>query len=49
MAHFFFVFKDLYDDSAEYGNCCFPFSVGRLNREKRPLERVTVGHPVNFE
>jgi len=33
----------------KYGNHCPRFLVGRLDREKWPLERITVGHPVNFE
>ncbi len=49
MAYFSFVFKDLQGRSARYETCPFRLSVGRLDREKRPLERITVGHPVNFE
>ena len=49
IAYFSFVFKDLQERSARYETCPFRLSVGRLDREKRPLERITVGHPVNFE
>jgi hypothetical protein len=49
MAHFLFVFKDLQEKPVRYQTYSSRLSVGRLDREKQPLERITVGHPVNFE
>ena len=46
---FSFDFKGLQDRSAQYGNRCFRFSVGRLDRKKRPFRRIIAGHSVNFE
>src|SRR5262245_17926449 len=42
-------FRSLRDASPRYGTWCFWLSIDRRECEKRPLERVTVGHPVKFE
>ena len=46
---FLICFQELTRWQTRYGNCCLRSSADRLAREKWPLERITVGHPVNFE
>ena len=49
MEIFSFVFNSVRDDSPQNGNRGFQPSADRRDREKWHLERITVGHPVNFE